>query len=81
MTSKLLAATAAIALLSAAARADEGMWTFDAFPSAKVAAAYGKAPDKAWLDKVQGSAARLTGGCSSSLVSAEGLLLTVAFQL
>ena len=45
MTSKLLAATAAIALLSAAARADEGMWTFDAFPTAKVAAAYGKAPD------------------------------------
>lgn len=76
MTSKLLAATAAIALLSSAALAEEGMWTFDAFPSAKVAAAYGKAPDKAWLDKVQASAARLTGGCSSSLVSAEGLLLT-----
>jgi len=76
MTSKPFAATAAIALLSSAAYAEEGMWTFDAFPSAKVAAAYGKAPDKAWLDKVQASAARLTGGCSSSLVSAEGLLLT-----
>ncbi len=76
MTSTLLAATAAIALLSSAAYAEEGMWTFDAFPSAKVAAAYGKAPDKAWLDKVQASAARLTGGCSSSLVSAQGLLLT-----
>jgi hypothetical protein len=76
MTSKLLAAIAAIVLLPFAARADEGMWTFDAFPSAKVAAAYGKAPDKAWLDHVQASAARLTGGCSSSLVSAQGLLLT-----
>jgi hypothetical protein len=75
MTRTLLVATLAFAL-PGAAQADEGMWTFDAFPAAKVAAAYGKAPDKAWLDRVQASAARLTGGCSASLVSAQGLLLT-----
>ncbi|MDP9056914.1 MAG: S46 family peptidase [Pseudomonadota bacterium] len=59
-----------------AAEADEGMWTFDAFPSAKVAAAYGFGPDQQWLDHVRLSALRLTGGCSSSLVSSKGLVLT-----
>jgi hypothetical protein len=69
-----LIAGAAIPLSSA--RADEGMWTFDAFPSAKVKAAYGFAPDQAWLDRVRMSSLRLTGGCSSSLVSSQGLVLT-----
>src|SRR5438094_722494 len=64
------------ALPIAGAHADEGLWTFAAFPSAKVQAAYGFAPDQAWLDHVQQSALRLTGGCSSSLVSAQGLVLT-----
>ena len=59
-----------------AARADEGMWTFDAFPAAKMRAAYGWAPDQAWLDKVRSAAVRLTGGCSASFVSSEGLILT-----
>ena len=58
------------------AHADEGMWTFDAFPVAQMKAAYGFAPDKAWLDHVRLSTARLTGGCSSSVVSLQGLLLT-----
>ncbi|WP_198351191.1 S46 family peptidase [Flavisphingomonas formosensis] len=66
----------ALACFSLPAHADEGMWTFDAFPSAQVKAAHGFAPDAAWLDHVRLSAARLTGGCSSSLVSAQGLLLT-----
>ena len=60
----------------AAAQADEGMWTFDAFPAAKMRAAYGWAPDQAWLDKVRQSAVRLTGGCSASFVSDSGLILT-----
>ena len=71
---RLTAAT--IALLPVAARADEGMWTFDAFPAAKMRAAYGFAPDQAWLDRVRGAAVRLTGGCSASFVSGEGLILT-----
>ena len=58
------------------ARADEGMWTFDAFPTAQMRAAYGWAPDQAWLDKVRASAVRLTGGCSASFVSDTGLILT-----
>ncbi len=66
----------ALSLPLAAARADEGMWTFDAFPAAKMRADYGWAPDQAWLDKVRAAAVRLTGGCSASFVSNEGLILT-----
>ncbi|WP_347716922.1 S46 family peptidase [Sphingomonas sp.] len=65
-----------LSLPLAAARADEGMWTFDAFPAAKMRADYGFAPDQAWLDRVRASAVRLTGGCSASFVSASGLILT-----
>jgi V8-like Glu-specific endopeptidase len=64
------------ALPMSAAHADEGMWTFDAFPAAKMQADYGWAPDQAWLDKVRSAAVRLTGGCSASFVSSEGLILT-----
>ncbi|MFC7536375.1 S46 family peptidase [Sphingomonas sp. GCM10030256] len=73
-----LAASAAFSLfaLSSAARADEGMWTFDAFPAEQMRAGYGWAPDQAWLDKVRASAVRLTGGCSASFVSDAGLILT-----
>jgi len=72
-----VAAFAAVATLPfTAARADEGMWTFDGFPTAKMRADYGWAPDQAWLDKVRQSAVRLTGGCSASFVSGEGLILT-----
>ena len=67
---------AGIALPLAAARADEGMWTFDAFPTAKMKAEYGWAPDQAWLDRVRLASVRLTGGCSASFVSASGLILT-----
>ncbi len=70
-----LAATVA-ALPFTAARADEGMWTFDAFPAEAFRASYGWAPDQAWLDSVRQSAVRLTGGCSSSFVSSSGLILT-----
>jgi len=66
----------ATALLATSVRADEGMWTFDAFPAAAMKQAYGFAPDQAWLDRVRGAAVRLTGGCSASLVSGNGLVLT-----
>ena len=74
--SKVVAFAAAAALPFTAARADEGMWTFDAFPAAKMQADYGWAPDQAWLDRVRNAAVRLTGGCSASFVSADGLILT-----
>ncbi|MGZ3347067.1 MAG: S46 family peptidase, partial [Caulobacteraceae bacterium] len=63
-------------VLVPAARADEGMWTFDNFPSAKVKAAYGVTVDQAWLDHVRGAAVRLSSGCSASVVTGEGLVLT-----
>jgi hypothetical protein len=68
--------SALVALPLGVARADEGMWTFDAFPAAKMRADYGWAPDQAWLDKVRVAAVRLTGGCSASFVSDAGLILT-----
>jgi Peptidase S46 len=66
----------ALLLVAGFARADEGMWTFDNFPSAKVKERYGFGPDKAWLDHVQKSAVRLAGGCSASFVSSNGLVMT-----
>lgn len=74
----LLSATAACSglLLAAPAAAEEGMWTFDNFPAAQVRKDLGWAPDQAWLDRVRQSAVRLTGGCSASFVSPEGLILT-----
>ena len=67
---------ASVSLPVSMAKADEGMWTFDAFPAAKMRADYGWAPDQAWLDKVRTAAVRLTGGCSASFVSDAGLILT-----
>ena len=80
MQTKSLALAAAalpvIALAAAPAHADEGMWTFDQFPTEQFEAQYGWAPSQAFLDRLQASAVRLTGGCSASFVSGEGLILT-----
>src|SRR5262249_30061208 len=76
MRLKSIAFAAFVALPFTAAQADEGMWTFDAFPAAKMQADYGWAPDQVWLDKVRQASVRLTGGCSASFVSSEGLILT-----
>ncbi len=73
---KRMIALGLLACAAAAARADEGMWTFDNFPSAEVKAKYGFAPDKAWLEKVQLASVRLAGGCSGSIVSETGLVMT-----
>ena len=58
------------------ALADEGMWTFDNFPSAVVSKTYGVAIDQAWLDHVRLSAVRLTSGCSAAVVSGAALVMT-----
>lgn len=75
----LFAATTAIGLAglfsATAARADEGMWTFDNFPAERMRAAHGWAPDQAWLDRVRAAAVRING-CSASFVSTDGLILT-----
>jgi hypothetical protein len=73
-----VAALGVMLLLSTAGPglADEGMWTFDNFPSAMVKAKYGIAIDQAWLAKVQAATARLSVGCSTAVVSSQGLILT-----
>lgn len=61
---------------AAAAWADEGMWTYNNFPSDKVKEKYGFKPTQEWLDHVRLSSARLAGGCSGSFVSPDGLVMT-----
>ena len=67
---------AACSLTAGPVLADEGMWTYDNFPTAKVNAEYGLKLDQKWLDRVQGASVRLTTGCSASLVSPQGLVFT-----
>src|SRR5258708_16517340 len=68
----------ALVLAASAARADEGLWTFDSVPSRKVKQRSGFAPDAQWLQEVELSSERQTGatGCSGSFVSPEGLVMT-----
>ncbi len=56
--------------------AEEGMWTFDEVPAARVRQAVGVRLKPAWLDHLRGAAARLTSGCSSAVVSPEGLIVS-----
>jgi len=56
--------------------ADEGMWTFDNFPSKTVGAKYGFTPSPEWLDHVRLSSLRVAGGCSASFISPQGLVMT-----
>ena len=80
MTRRLLRVAAASIVLAAATpavpRADEGMWTFDHFPSKAVAQKYGFAPTQAWLDHVRSASLRIAGGCSASFISPQGLVMT-----
>ncbi|MCU0881872.1 MAG: S46 family peptidase [Hyphomonadaceae bacterium] len=71
-----LAAVAMIGLAPLSAKAEEGMWTFENFPTARAQADLGWAPDAGWLQRVQSSAVRLSSGCSASFVSGSGLVLT-----
>lgn len=58
------------------ASADEGMWTFNKFPSGSVGKLYGFTPSAGWLDHVRLASVRIAGGCSSSFVSSQGLVMT-----
>src|SRR5438034_11110006 len=73
---KRVLALAAFAFAFAfAAHADEGMWTYDNFPSAKVGKKYAFTPDAKWLEEARLSSVRLAGGCSGSFVSPDGLVM------
>src|SRR5215470_7185543 len=63
-------------LLPKLAAADEGMWLFNQFPKDLVKARYGFTPTDEWLEKVRLASVRLAGGCSASVVSPQGLVLT-----
>ena len=76
MFGALAALGAALIVAPLPALADEGMWTFDNFPAAKVEQAYGVKVDQKWLDRVQAASVRLTSGCSASLVSRDGLVFS-----
>jgi hypothetical protein len=62
--------------LPVASLADEGMWTLDRLPAAKIQAQYGFKPDADWVRHVMLGSARLAGGCSASFVSRDGLIMT-----
>jgi hypothetical protein len=66
----------ALILAAGAVSADEGMWTFNNFPSRKVKEKYGFEPSQQWLEHVRLSSARLAGGCSASFISERGLVMT-----
>jgi len=78
--SKLAMLVAGLLLLclvfAQAALADEGMWTFNNFPSSTVGKKYGFAPSQEWLDHVRLSSLRIAGGCSASFISPQGLVMT-----
>ena len=64
-----------LAVGAPAALADEGMWTFDNFPSALVRERHGVDIGAQWLDRVRVGTVRLAG-CTGSFVSPDGLILT-----
>jgi Peptidase S46 len=68
-------ATVLVALGLAPVQADEGMWTYDNFPTAQLRQRYGVEMTQAWLDRVRTATIRLSN-CTASFVSAEGLILT-----
>ncbi|MFN8010440.1 MAG: S46 family peptidase [Holophagaceae bacterium] len=61
--------------LAASLHADEGMWTFDNVPKAKIQATYGFTPSDAFLDHLRLSSLRFPGA-TGAFVSADGLVLT-----
>jgi hypothetical protein len=65
---------AAFCLASVAARADEGMWTYDHVPAKQLEARYGFVPSQAWLDHLRLSSVDMYA--SASFVSKDGLILT-----
>jgi hypothetical protein len=78
MVMRVLRGIALLAALTAAGAsvAEEGLWTFNNFPAARVRAATGFEPDAAWLDHLRQSTLRMASGCSASVISPTGLVMT-----
>jgi hypothetical protein len=73
---KRILPAAMLLCITLSASADEGMWTIDNFPSARVAEKYGIDIDAAWLRHAQLATTRLESGCTGSFASPDGLMLT-----
>jgi hypothetical protein len=69
-------ACALIVLSPPPVEAEEGLWTFDAFPAATVERALGVRVGAEWLEHLLAGSVRLTTGCSGALVSPRGLVMT-----
>ena len=63
-------------IFSTLATADEGMWLYNAPPTAKIKAKYGFELTQQWLDHVRLSSVRFNNGGSGSFVSPDGLTFT-----
>ena len=72
----LAAVALLLGLLTAAVRADEGMWLFNAVPEERLEQTYGVGLTEAWLERLQRSAVRFSSGGSGAFVSPTGLVLT-----
>jgi hypothetical protein len=75
---RLWKACALLGLLGAGAvgaRADEGMWLYNALPTRQVQAKYGFRIAEAWAAHLQRASVHV-GGASGSFVSADGLVMT-----
>ncbi|MBI5594946.1 MAG: S46 family peptidase [Elusimicrobia bacterium] len=55
---------------------DEGMWTFEAPPLARLRREFGWAPDRPWLERLRRASVRFNDGGSGAFVSGQGLVLT-----
>lgn len=72
---RLLAAM--LCLAAGPASADEGMWPFDNIPVRAIEASTGVSLNQDFLDHLQATSVRLaTVGCSASVVSPDGLMMT-----
>jgi hypothetical protein len=72
----LLLCVVAVLVVAHAARADEGMWTFDNPPLKALKEKYGFTPTPEWLEHVRLSSVRFNDGGSGSFVSQNGLVMT-----
>src|SRR5436853_5041503 len=62
--------------MTISARADEGMWLFNAPPLKQLREKYQFEPTPQWLDHLQKASVRFNSGGSGSFVSANGLVIT-----
>ncbi len=76
LLARLTAFAVPFLLAAGLAKADEGMWLFNAPPTAQLKEKYGFEPTAPWLDHLQKASVRFNSGGSGSFVSADGLVIT-----